>query len=85
MHGDESKADWVHKGVTYFGRREDAESERKRIAADYPGARIADYVMGYAVQLHASGPYLGPGLTLPHSCVFCPVRKGVEFRYGAKR
>lgn len=67
----------VKHGIYYF--------ESYTIARDYalaygfPTNRIIEYGLGYAIQLHPSGPYVGSDLYTPqhartHVCQFCQAR-----------
>lgn len=62
----------IHKGVYYYDTLQ--EVDQARIAT---GCKIVrKYGLGYAVQLHDSGPYLGPKLETKeqvnnHRCRFC--------------
>lgn len=61
----------VHKGTWHFPTRHGAENAA--LKARLPLKNIVDYQLGFAVQLHKSGPYLGPSVDpRTHRCKWCP-------------
>ena len=60
----------VKRGVYYWKDRTQAVSVRDSLV---PAGRVVEFSLGIvAVQLHRSGPYLGPGLDIAsHSCNWC--------------
>lgn len=45
--------------TAYFWTREDAETVRDAISAEFPQARIVYYGAGWTVQIRKSGDYIG--------------------------
>jgi len=63
-----------HGGIWYFNTRSDAEQYAKLNGFE----RVVGFQLGYAVQLHRSGPYAGPHFRLTesmrHTCQWCEYR-----------
>ena len=65
-----------HRGIFYFDSRQDAIQYAIGYGPMSAGWKIREYVKGHAIQLHDSGPYLGPKLNTPeqittHCCAWC--------------
>lgn len=63
------------RGVDYHETFEAARERVRALPARFRhSGRVVGFEAGYAVQLHRSGPYLGPGLPDPeaHACAWCP-------------
>jgi hypothetical protein len=57
------------RGTYYWLNLEDAVAVRD---ATVPAGRVVSYQIGHAVQLHKSGPYIGPDVDIVnHSCAWC--------------
>ena len=50
----------THKGIYYFPTYESARNYAREHGA--PTNRIISYGRGWAIQLHVSGPYVGPNV-----------------------
>lgn len=61
-------------GIAYHQDVEAAQAERDALPDDLRRhARLRLFGLGWAVQLHVSGPYLGPDLEPErHHCRWCP-------------
>jgi hypothetical protein len=66
----------VSAGTYYFGTLAGAKAYGAQALAGTQFAashQVIQYAAGYAVQLHKSGTYLGPGVNpATHLCFFCP-------------
>ena len=66
----------THKGVWYWPTMSQADSAMTASAwlRWLHTARVVEYQRGFAVQLHKSGPYLGPDLEpATHKCKWCRI------------
>lgn len=57
------------RGVYYFASPDEARTFAEKIGA--PTDRIVEYLLGFAIQFHKSGPYVGPGNLTHAGCQFC--------------
>ncbi len=48
----------IRKGIYYFRSHEAAQAFA--VMGNWPTDRIIRYELGYAIQIHCSGPYVGP-------------------------
>jgi len=63
----------THADIYYWTTHGEAHDVLSALPYQYTNAaRVVGYPRGWAVQLHRSGPYLGPGFRpTDHSCARC--------------
>lgn len=52
----------VKAGIIYFISRALAEDYRNHFRVEFPDMKIRDYLLGYALQVHDGGDYIGPNM-----------------------
>lgn len=64
------------RGIFYFPTSEAARAYAVTIGA--PTDRILQFVRGWAIQFHTSGPYVGPDVLTHAGCRFCTPKSDEE-------
>jgi len=74
FNAEDNRTVIVHNGDFYWARESDARAALASLPPQFAvSAKVRDYDLGFAVQLHDSGDYLGPGRDpADHECPWCP-------------